>query len=91
MMARLTIQQIKAQASVSEYRVAGQVEIPLWEIIERDNGEFLDLLSIALIGSELLMDIQYSLIGANTENETLIFSVEGDVTEHLNVYGDGDD
>lgn len=86
-MGTLMLHQIKAQCVLNDIPwVSGQVEIPLWKIIEGNYDGFYDLLSTQLIGSDLLMDIGYSLVGVNSENETLIFSVEGDPSAHLEIY-----
>ena len=59
--------------------VSGVVAVHLGDIIDRDHEGLLDELSLLLTGSELLMDITYSVVGH--EGDTLWLEVAGDATE----------
>ncbi|WCK57417.1 hypothetical protein PP175_25455 (plasmid) [Aneurinibacillus sp. Ricciae_BoGa-3] len=73
----LTIQEIQEQA-VDNY-IEGVVAVALSEIIERDFEGFLDLVSEALVGSSLLMNVNYSVVG-NQDEYTVLINVSGDVS-----------
>lgn len=60
--------------------IEGIVYIPIYEAIGEDNEFFYDTLSERLVGSPLLCDITYRVIGID-DNENLIVSVRGSVEE----------
>lgn len=59
--------------------IEGVVAVELSDIIDRDFDGFLDLLSEKLTGTELLMDINYQVVG---HDENILFiNVRGDVSD----------
>lgn len=69
------------QRADSDNCIEGVVPIDLEFIIDSDLEAFLDDLSVSLVGSELLMDIQYGIVGF--EGEELHIKVRGDASEVL--------
>lgn len=65
----------------------GEVLADLSDIINSDYEEFLDLLSVRLTGNPCLMDISYRVVDV-LENNLLVISVRGDVSEILEVTSD---
>lgn len=63
--------------------VSGVVEIGLSEVIERDLEQFLDLCSERLIGNDLLMQVDYDVVGH--DGNMLHVKVSGDVSEALDL------
>lgn len=62
-------------------RVSGYVSVHISDIINRDLEGFLDLISEKLIGSDLLMDINYDVVGMNRfDPNVLVIRVTGDVS-----------
>lgn len=59
--------------------VSGVVEVELGTVIREDHETFLDTLSMKLTGSELLMDVNYDVVGH--AGDTLHIRVEGDASE----------
>jgi hypothetical protein len=57
--------------------ITGTVAIGLDEVIDGDPEAFLDLLSEALTGSSLLLDIGYHLVGVD-DDHTMRLEVTGD-------------
>lgn len=80
----LTLEQIRAQAKRGGI-VKGIVLIDITEIIESSYnlGEegFLDLLSRRLIGTDLLSDFTYKIVGV--KNDMLLIQVKGDARLHI--------
>lgn len=67
--------------------VSGVVRVTLHDIIESNGIDvFCDVLSNALIGDELLMDIGYTVVG--NDGNTLLIEVVGDPSESLGCDGD---
>lgn len=62
--------------------IEGKVMVHLSDIIDNDLEGFLDLLSEKLIGSPLLMDINYDVVDSTAE-VCIIIKVRGDVPEIL--------
>lgn len=62
----LTARQIRLNLDKEGY-ITGVVEIDLPEVIRRDFDEFLDLISEKLVGSSLLEDISYRIVGHTAE------------------------
>lgn len=60
--------------------VEGYVRMHISDMIDNDLETFLDLLSLKLVGNELLMDINYNVVGLADEQDTLILKVRGDVS-----------
>ena len=58
--------------------IEGKVMVHLSDIIDNDLEGFLDLLSEKLIGSPLLMDINYDVVDSTAE-VCIIIKVRGDV------------
>ncbi len=64
--------------------VTGYVSLQISDLIDNDFEEFLDLLSISLVDSDLLMDVTYDVVALDeTDKNTLIFKVTGDVSNIL--------
>lgn len=63
--------------------VEGYVQLHISDMIDNDHEAFLDILSEALVGSPLLMDVNYDVVGMASEPNTLIFKVTGDVSDVL--------
>ena len=63
--------------------VEGYVQIHISDMIDNDLETFLDLLSLNLVGNELLMDINYDVVGLADEPNTLVLKVRGDVSDVL--------
>ena len=59
--------------------VEGYVQVHVSTLIDNDLEGFLDIISEELIGSDLLMDINYEVVGVEEGNE-LIIKVTGDVS-----------
>jgi hypothetical protein len=59
--------------------VTGIVKVTLQEVINTDAEGFLDRLGEELVGSSLLMDISYEVVGNN--GNTLLIQVTGDPSE----------
>jgi hypothetical protein len=76
---------LRASVRRGEY-VSGIVAVDLGDIIDRDLEGLLDELSMLLTGSELLMDITYTVVGH--EGQTLWLEVTGDATEVVGCMGE---
>lgn len=59
--------------------VQGRVEVDLNDLIACDLEEFLDLISIRLIGDDLLMDVSYEVCGC--VGGTIFIQVEGQLPD----------
>lgn len=57
--------------------VKGEVYVHLSDIIDNDLEGFLDLISEALVGSTLLMDVNYNVVRV-AEDGKLVLEVTGD-------------
>ncbi len=65
-------------------RVSGYVEVHISDIINNEWCGFMKMLSEELIGSDLLMNIGYEVVGiSDTDHNTLILKVTGDVSAIL--------
>lgn len=64
-------------------RVEGYVSLHISDIIDNDYEAFLDILSTELVGSDLLMDIDYNIVSLAEDPNTLILKVTGDASEIL--------
>lgn len=76
-----TPEEVIASRDENNY-VTGYVQLHISDLIDNDYEGFLDLLSTALVGNELLMDINYDVVSmADSINPNeLIFKVTGDVS-----------
>lgn len=75
----LSKRQIKAQAKLDPHGyVSGVVRVRLSDVIDRDLESFLDLLGDKLVGSALLMDIRYEIVGG--KGDEVFLRVTGDPT-----------
>ena len=63
-----------------EGRVEGYVDICINDIIDNSAEVFLDMISMKLVNSDLLMDINYDIVG-HRDGSTLILKVSGDASE----------
>lgn len=64
--------------------IEGCVAVPLSDIINSNFEEFLDLVALKLVDSDLLMDINYTAVGiSNTDagDANIIIKVSGDTSE----------
>jgi hypothetical protein len=85
----LPIEETKRQMN-AHGRVSGVVPMALEELIDLDLEGLLDYLSELLIGSPLLMDVSYGVVGATPEGEFHV-RVSGDASVHLKRHGDEGD
>ncbi len=69
--------------------VEGYVQVHISTLIDNDLEGFLDIISEELIGSDLLMDINYEVVGVEEGNE-LIIKVRGDVSAVLETEEEGE-
>jgi len=70
--------------------VTGVVRLDINDIFNTGHiDQFCDLLSNALIGDDLLMDIAYQVVGA--EEGDVLVEVTGDVRESLKIADDSDE
>jgi hypothetical protein len=76
----LSKDQMREMVDVDFY-VTVTVEMDLEDAIDNDHEGWLDILSSAVTGDELLMDISYKVVGII--GETLLIQVSGDVFECL--------
>ena len=58
--------------------VDGIVSVGLDDVVDNDQEGFLDILSCALVGDDLLMDIEYEVVGVGGGNNELLLKVSGD-------------
>lgn len=79
---QMTPEEVIAKRDGNNY-VEGYVQIHISDIIDNDFESFLDLLSNALVGSDLLMDINYDLVALADEKNEVIFKVTGDISNIL--------
>lgn len=70
--------------SDENHYVEGVVKVHISDMIDNDLESFLDMISIRLVDSELLMDVNYSVIGlCEDEPDTLYLLVRGDASMTL--------
>ena len=60
--------------------VEGYVQLHVSDLIDSDYEKFLDLLSVSLVDSDLLMDITYEIVKLADAKNELIFKVRGDAS-----------
>lgn len=81
-----TVRELEAEMDEKCF-VTGYVAVPLNDMINAGLIEFLDLLSVKLTGSELLMNISYQVVSIlNTDSDadnSVVIRVRGDVSEIL--------
>ena len=65
-----------------EGHISGNVPVSLADVISRDLEGFIDLVSEKLVGSDLLMDVSYEVVGVNQESG-IVIKVSGDPSAHL--------
>ena len=73
-----TEEEIRTKANNN--RIEGVIKIEMAQIIHSDMEEFLDILSEKLVGSCLLSDISYKIVGHESDY-VLLLSVSGDISE----------
>lgn len=73
----LSKRQLRLRQDENGY-VTDVVRVDLDDVIVRDREGFLDLLSTRLTGDELLMDIEYNVVGH--DGDTLFIRVSGNVS-----------
>jgi hypothetical protein len=78
----LSVKEIIEKKNDDNY-LTGVVAIDKGDIIGEDFGDFLDTISIALVGDDLLMDIGYIIKGVSEDGVTLYIEVTGDVSNYL--------
>ena len=76
----LSIREIKKQSNNGKTYITANVTLELSDIYD-GHESFLDALSQKLVGSELLMDITYSVVGG--KGTAVVFEVSGDVSQVL--------
>lgn len=72
----MTKEEVSAALDRDGY-ITGFVAISLTELIEQDRDYLLDEMSIALIGTKKLYDIDFNLIGPLEEEDYVLFRVKG--------------
>jgi len=82
----MTIDEIKQTRNEDNY-VDGIVAVALCDIIDNNLAGFLDILSEKLVGSPLLMDVNYDVVGTVADYGILI-RVVGDVSSILDMEDD---
>lgn len=82
----MTIEEIKKNRSEDNY-VEGIVPISLDQVIHNDFETFLDIISNKLVGSILLMDVNYSVVGHQDEY-TILLNVSGDASQIIDDEGE---
>lgn len=78
----LSVKEIIEKKNDDNY-LTGIVAIGLEDVIGEDFEDFLDTISIALVGDILLMNISYAIKGVNEDGMTFYIEVTGDVSEYL--------
>ena len=71
-----TDDEIKQHMDANGY-ISGLIYVPVSALIHLDFETFLDTISTKLVGSPLLSDVDYNLIGTNIDEDALIFKVSG--------------
>ena len=72
----MTLEEIGLEREEEGGCITGWVGIDMEEVIDSNREQFLDLLSIKLVGCELLQDISYDIIGH--DESMLVIEVYGD-------------
>jgi hypothetical protein len=75
------------QAVEKDTYVSGIVAIDLGDVIDHDLESFLDDIALKLTGSELLIDIDYTIVGLRPDG-ALLLRVTGDASEIIDREGD---
>jgi hypothetical protein len=78
----LSVKEIIEKKGDDNY-LTGVVAIATEDVIGEDFEGFLDIISIALVGDDLLMDIGYIIKGVSEDGVTLYIEVTGDVSNYL--------
>jgi len=87
----LTKKQIEERVAGDEHGyVTGTVAVDAGDLLENDLDGQLDLLSMALVNSEALMDVSPFIIGVD-ENQMLAMEVTGDPSMVLDLLSDDDE
>ena len=81
----LTIEKIYDEIDDENTYIEDNICIDLHTIIDNDLEGFLDIISEKLVGSPLLMDVSYSVVGT-TEDGDIILKVSGDVSDIIRMY-----
>lgn len=79
---------MKAAVKAGEF-VKGVIRVPLSGIIGKTLEDFLDMLGNKLTASDLLMEINYSVVGAESDG-TLLIEVSGNAESVVDFEGDGE-
>lgn len=75
--------------SDENHYIEGIVKVHISDMIDNNLESFLDMISIGLVDSDLLMDVNYSVIGlCEDEPDTLYLLVRGDTSMVLDDAGD---
>lgn len=86
-----TQEQIK-DLSKDKLWISGIVKMDVSDLIDHDFEQFLDLCSDKLTDTELLMEIDYKVVGFDKDTQELFMKIEGNPEEVLRMYfGDEDD
>lgn len=78
----LTHKEIIEQMDESGY-VEGVVAVDLNQVIVNDLEAFLDAISMKLVNSECLMDVNYAVVGLGSDDKQILLQVSGDVSSVL--------
>ena len=84
-----SLEEIIAERDANNY-VEAYIEVDIDDIIGKNYEEFLDFISEELVGSDLLMDIDYAAVGM-TEDYLIILRVFGDVSNIIDSEDDEDE
>ena len=80
----LTRQELMRLASgVDQPHVCGIIKVKLSQIANCDYERYLDILSESVIGSTLLTEMKYNVVGVEADGDTLLMKVCGNISEAL--------
>jgi hypothetical protein len=66
--------------------ISGIVRMDVSDLIDLDFEGFLDLCSEKLTDADLLMEVDYKIVGFNEEKQELFMKIEGNPEEILRLY-----
>ena len=84
----LTNTQMREQAEQNDNYVEGVVSVALGDLVGVDFEDFLDIIATLLTGSDLLMNISYSIVGCDVDKQVIHLQVTGDASQVLELNGD---
>lgn len=84
----LTVEEMKERFEEDSKYVSGVVQISFADVISFDFESLLDLMAEKLTGSLLVQDINYSVVGALNDGDTILINVSGDVSDVVKDFED---